>query len=43
MMHLRKFNHSERLVDSLSEQGPQWREVRQELNDLPLTAESWSL
>ena len=42
MVHLREPNHSERFVAILSEHWPQWREVRQELNDLPLTAESWS-
>ena len=42
MVHLREPIHSERFVAILSEQWPQWREARQELNDLPLTAEAWS-
>lgn len=41
MVHLLEPNHSERFVAILSEHYPQWREARQELNDLPLTAESW--
>ena len=41
MVHLREPNHSERFAAILSEHWPQWREARQELNDLPLSAEAW--
>lgn len=43
MVHLREPNHSERFAAVLSEHWPQWREARQELNDLPLSAEAWGL
>lgn len=43
MVHLREPNHSERFAAILSEHWPQWREARQELNDLPLSAEAWGL
>lgn len=42
MVHLREPTHSYRFVAILEEHWPQWREARQELNDLPLTAESWN-
>lgn len=42
MVHLREPTHSDRFVAMLSEHWPQWREARQELNDLPLAAESWA-
>jgi predicted metal-dependent hydrolase len=42
MVHLREPTHNDRFVAILAEHWPQWREARQELNDLPLTAESWN-
>jgi predicted metal-dependent hydrolase len=39
LAHLREPTHNERFVAILSEHWPQWRESRQELNDLPLSAE----
>lgn len=42
MAHLREPTHSERFVAILAEHWPQWREARQELNELPLTAEAWN-
>lgn len=42
MVHLREPTHSERFALILSEHWPQWRESRQELNELPLAAESWN-
>jgi predicted metal-dependent hydrolase len=42
MAHLREPSHGERFVAILEEHWPQWREARQELNELPLSAESWS-
>lgn len=42
MVHLIEPTHSERFVTILSENYPTWREARAELNELPLSAESWS-
>lgn len=42
MVHLREPTHSDRFVALLAEHWPQWREARQELNELPLASESWS-
>jgi predicted metal-dependent hydrolase len=42
MVHLREPTHSDRFVAMLAEHWPQWREARQELNELPLAAESWN-
>lgn len=42
MAHLREPTHNDRFVAILGEYWPHWREARQELNDLLLTAESWS-
>lgn len=42
MVHLREPTHSERFAAILSEHWPQWREARQELNELPLAAVSWN-
>lgn len=42
MVHLLEPTHSERFAAILSEHWPQWREARQELNELPLAAVSWS-
>ena len=41
MAHLLEPTHSDRFVALLSHHWPQWRESRQELNELPLGAESW--
>ena len=41
MVHLLEPTHSDRFVAILDEHWPQWREARQELNDLPLGAEAW--
>lgn len=41
MVHLCEPTHNERFVAILSEHWPQWREARQELNELPLAAELW--
>ena len=41
MVHLIEPKHSERFVALLYEHYPAWREARVELNELPLTAESW--
>ena len=43
MVHLREPTHSERFAEILSEHWPQWREARQELNELPLAAVAWNL
>jgi predicted metal-dependent hydrolase len=40
--HLVEPTHSERFVAILNEYYPTWREARQELNELPLTAEVWN-
>ena len=42
MAHLREPTHNDRFVEILDEHWPQWREARQELNELPLSAESWN-
>lgn len=39
MVHLREPTHNKRFVALLSEHYPQWREARQELNELPLSPE----
>ncbi len=41
MVHLVEATHSERFVALLDEYYPTWREARAELNELPLSAESW--
>jgi len=41
MVHLLEPTHSERFIAILNEHYPTWREARAELNELPLTAESW--
>lgn len=41
MAHLIEPNHSERFVAILNRHYPGWREARDELNALPLAAESW--
>ncbi|MES2362378.1 MAG: SprT family zinc-dependent metalloprotease [Pseudomonadota bacterium] len=42
MLHLVESTHSERFVALLEQYYPTWREARVELNELPLTAETWS-
>ena len=42
MAHLREPTHNDHFVAILTEHWPHWREARQELNELLLTAESWS-
>ncbi len=41
MAHLLEPTHSERFITILQENYPTWREARAELNELPLSAESW--
>ncbi len=41
MVHLLEPSHSERFAALFGEHYPAWREARAELNELPLTAESW--
>ena len=41
MLHLVEPTHSERFVALLDQHYPTWREARAELNELPLTAETW--
>lgn len=41
MVHLLEPTHSERFMEILGKHYPTWREARAELNDLPLSAESW--
>lgn len=41
MLHLIEPTHSERFIELLNEHYPGWREARDELNELPLTAEDW--
>jgi predicted metal-dependent hydrolase len=40
MVHLLEATHNDRFVAILSMHWPQWREARQELNDLPLASEA---
>ena len=41
MVHLIEPTHNERFIGILDECLPGWREMRAELNELPLSAESW--
>lgn len=41
IVHLIEPKHSERFMAILEQNYPTWREARQELNELPLTAEVW--
>ena len=41
MAHLLEPTHSDRFTAILDKHYPTWREARAELNELPLTAESW--
>lgn len=43
MLHLIEPTHGERFLALLSKHYPTWREARAELNELPLSAEAWSL
>lgn len=43
MSHLIEPTHSERFLALLNEHYPGWREARMELNELPLSAEDWSV
>ena len=42
MLHLVEPKHSERFLALLQQHYPAWREARVELNELPLTAETWN-
>jgi predicted metal-dependent hydrolase len=42
MLHLREPSHNQRFTELLAEHYPAWREVRSELNELPLADEIWS-
>jgi predicted metal-dependent hydrolase len=41
MLHLLEPTHNERFIALLTKHYPSWREARAELNELPLSAESW--
>lgn len=41
MVHLLEPTHSEQFMETLGKHYPSWREARNELNELPLTAEFW--
>jgi predicted metal-dependent hydrolase len=41
MLHLIEPTHSERFISQISKHYPAWREARADLNDLPLSADSW--
>ncbi len=41
MVHLLEPTHSEQFMETLGKHYPTWREARNELNELPLGAESW--
>lgn len=41
MLHLIEPTHNPRFMELLDKHYPNWREVRAELNELPLAAESW--
>jgi predicted metal-dependent hydrolase len=42
MLHLIAPTHSEHFLSLMTRHYPSWREAREELNELPLTAEAWS-
>ena len=42
MVHLIEPTHSDRFVSLLTKHYPTWREARSELNDLPLSAATWT-
>ena len=41
MLHLTEPTHSKRFFTLISQHYPRWREARAELNELPLSAETW--
>ena len=41
MVHLLEPTHNERFIEIIKKHYPTWREARAELNELPLTAETW--
>ena len=41
MLHLIAPTHSEQFLTLMTRHYPSWREAREELNELPLTAEVW--
>ena len=41
MIHLIEHAHNDRFIALMVEHYPSWREARAELNDLPLSAETW--
>lgn len=41
MVHLIEPSHSERFISILQQHYPRWRDARAELNEFPLSAESW--
>lgn len=41
MVHIIEPTHSDRFIAIIQDNYPSWREARVELNDLPLSAESW--
>jgi predicted metal-dependent hydrolase len=41
MLHLREPTHNERFMAQLAQHFPTWRESRAELNEFPLSAETW--
>lgn len=43
MVHLLEPTHSERFVEIIEKHYPTWREAREELNALPLRAETWKM
>ena len=43
LVHLLEPTHSERFVEIIKKHYPTWREAREELNALPLTAENWKI
>jgi predicted metal-dependent hydrolase len=42
MLHLIAPTHSEQFITLMTKYYPSWREAREELNELPLTAETWN-
>jgi predicted metal-dependent hydrolase len=42
MVHLLEPTHSEQFVSILTKLYPSWREARAELNELPLSHETWT-
>lgn len=42
MIHMIEPTHNEHFIDILNKAYPSWREARSELNDLPLSSETWN-